>query len=109
MTSQRGDGTFRGRGRGFGDGERGFRGGFRGERGDRGFRGGRGRGGSNWEEARPLRDEELGSDVEIMEVTHEQMKFINEWQAYSRKNIKVLPDDKITQICIDFDFNADKI
>jgi len=42
-------------------------------------------------------------------VTVEQMNFIDEWKSYARKNIKVLSDDHIVKLCIDFDFNASKI
>lgn len=68
------------------------RGEYRG-RGDRPYRG---RGGyRNWEEARPVQEAELGSDEEIIDVTEEQMRFIQEWQAFSRKNIRVLSVSEI--------------
>lgn len=37
------------------------------------------------------------------------MNFIEEWKSYARKNIKVLNDDHIVKVCIDFDFNSSKI
>lgn len=37
------------------------------------------------------------------------MEFIEKMQDFSRKNIKVLNDDKIVQICLDHDFNLEKI
>ena len=37
-----------------------------------------------------MREEELDSDEEIVDVTEQQMSFIKEYQAYGRKHIKVL-------------------
>jgi len=37
------------------------------------------------------------------------MDFINEWKAYGRKNVKVLTDEQIVRVCIDFDFDNKKI
>jgi hypothetical protein len=78
-------------------------------RGDRGTYRGRGGQGRTWEEARPVREEELGSDEEIVAVSEQQMQFIKEWQAYGRKNVRVLSDEKIVRVCIDFDFDQKKI
>lgn len=56
-----------------------------------------------------MREEELDSDEEIVDVTEQQMSFIKEYQAYSRKHIKVLTDEQIVRVCIDFDFDQKKI
>lgn len=37
------------------------------------------------------------------------MDFINEWKAFGRKNIKILSDEQIVRVCIDFDFDSAKI
>jgi len=37
------------------------------------------------------------------------MNFINEWKDYGRKNIKILSEEQIVRVCIDFDFDATRI
>lgn len=37
------------------------------------------------------------------------MKLLDEKKAYARKNIKCVDDDQVTRICIDNDFDSDKI
>jgi hypothetical protein len=109
-------GDFRGGQRGeFRGGQRGeFRGGeFRG--GNRGeFRGGnRGRGNSNanWETARELRDEDVcGSDEEVVHLTEEQHKIIQEMQTFIKQQMNdILDESQIVRVCIDEEFNIGKI
>lgn len=101
------DQPWRSRG-GRGDNQRGS---YRGDRGDRGGRGGYTRGGyrQNWEEARQLKQDELNSDEEVVNVTPAQKTFIEEMQEYARKNIKILNDDQIVNICLEHNFDLHKV
>ena len=49
-----------------------------------------------------VREDELASDEEIVNISEEQLKFIKEQQAYCRKNISVLSvsfSRNLTKLC----------
>lgn len=44
-------------------------------------------------------------DEELLEVSQEQMDLIQEFQRSCRKNLKMIKDDEVVQVCVENDFN----
>ena len=45
----------------------------------------------------------------MIELEPEQMKLVEEKKAYARKHVRVVDDDQVVRICVDNDFDSDKI
>lgn len=45
----------------------------------------------------------------MIELEAEQMKLVEEKKAYARKHVKVVDDDQVVRICVDNEFDSDKI